>query len=248
VFDAPRSRLFIKTRQRQKGPQQYQKKGAGDRKEGSEKKAASGALFEVREGNGRFLVNFTDYLDTGLFLDHRLTRTRLGGLAEGKTFLNLFGYTGSATVHAALGGATATTTVDVSETYLTRAQANLALNGFGGPLHQTVEADCLEWLRRSQERYGLIFVDPPTFSNARHQKRTFDVQKDHPELLRLAMQHLARSGVLVFSNNFRKFKLGEALTREFAVREITDETIPPDFQRNRRIHRAWEFRHPEVQP
>ena len=248
VFDAPRSRLFIKTRQRQKGPQQYQKKGAGDRKEGSEKKAASGALFEVREGNCRFLVNFTDYLDTGLFLDHRLTRARLGGLAEGKTFLNLFGYTGSATVHAALGGATATTTVDVSETYLTRAQANLALNGFGGPLHQTVEADCLEWLRRSQERYGLIFVDPPTFSNARHQKRTFDIQKDHPELLRLAMQHLARSGVLVFSNNFRKFKLGEALTREFAVREITDETIPPDFQRNRRIHRAWEFRHPEVQP
>ena len=249
VFDAPRSRLFIKTRQRQKGPQQYQKKGGSDRKPAGEKKpAASGTLYEVREGNGRFLVNFTDYLDTGLFLDHRLTRARIGGLAEGRTFLNLFGYTGSATVYAALGGAAATTTVDVSETYLTRAQANLALNGFGGPLHQTVEADCLDWLQRSQERYGLIFLDPPTFSNARHQKRTFDVQKDHPDLLRQAMRHLARSGVLVFSNNYRKFKLGEALTREFNVREITDETIPPDFQRNRRIHRAWEFRHLEAQP
>ena len=138
--------------------------------------------------------------------------------------------------------------MDVSETYLTRAQANLALNGFGGPLHQTVEADCLDWLQRSQERYGLIFLDPPTFSNARHQKRTFDVQKDHPDLLRQAMRHLARSGVLVFSNNYRKFKLDEALTREFNVREITDETIPPDFQRNRRIHRCWEFRHLEAQP
>ena len=235
VFDAPRSRLFIKTRQKQKGTQQYQKK------------PGTGSLYEVHEGGGRFLVNFTDYLDTGLFLDHRLTRARLGRLAQGKTFLNLFAYTGTATVYAAMGGATATTTVDISETYLTRAQANLALNGFGGPLHQTVEADCIDWLKHNNERFGVIFVDPPTFSNARHRKQTFDVQKDHGALLRLAMQHLAKGGTLVFSSNFRKFRLDETLTHTFAVREISDETVPPDFQRNRRIHRCWEFRHQEQQ-
>lgn len=233
VFDTPRSRIFIKTRQKQKGAQQYQKR------------PGPGALYEVRENGGRFLVNFTDYLDTGLFLDHRITRARLGLLAQGKTFLNLFAYTGTATVYAAMGGATATATVDISETYLTRAQANLALNGFGGPLHQVFEADCMDWLKHNRERFGLIFVDPPTFSNARHRKQTFDVQKDHPALLRLAMQRLARDGILVFSSNFRKFKLDESLAHDFAVREISDETVPFDFQRNRRIHRCWEFRHPE---
>lgn len=232
VFDVPRSRLFIKTRQKQKGAQQYQKK------------PGTGTLYEVREGGGRFLVNFTDYLDTGLFLDHRLTRTRLGQLTHGKTFLNLFAYTGSATVYAAMGGATATTTVDVSETYLSRAQANLALNGFGGPLHQCVEADCMDWLKRNHDRFGVIFVDPPTFSNARHRKQTFDIQNDHPALLRLAMQHLTKAGVLIFSTNFRKFKLDPTLEQEFDVREISDQTVPLDFQRNRRIHRCWEMRHP----
>ncbi len=234
VFDVPRSRIFIKTRRIQKGTEQYQKK------------PGSGSLYEVHEGGGRFLVNFTDYLDTGLFLDHRMTRARLGHLAQGKTFLNLFGYTGSATVYAALGGATSTTTVDLSETYLTRANDNLSLNGFGGPLHQTVESDCMEWLRSNHERYGLIFVDPPTFSNARHRKMTFDIQTDHPVLLRLAMQHLAKEGLLVFSTNFSKFKLDEALLHEYAIHEISDETIPRDFKRNSRIHRCWEFRHQEV--
>lgn len=234
VFDVPRSRIFIKTRQKQKGAQQYQKK-----------ETTSGTLTEVHESGCRFLVNFTDYLDTGLFLDHRITRARMADLAHGKTFLNLFGYTGSATVHAAMGGATATTTVDTSETYLTRAQANMALNGFGGPLHQTVEADCLEWLRRNQERFGVIFVDPPTFSNARHRKQTFDIQKDHPTLLHLAMQHLSRGGVLIFSTNFRKFKLDQSLQTAYQIREISEETIPFDFQRNNRIHRCWEFRHHE---
>ncbi|MCL2789299.1 MAG: bifunctional 23S rRNA (guanine(2069)-N(7))-methyltransferase RlmK/23S rRNA (guanine(2445)-N(2))-methyltransferase RlmL [Desulfobulbus sp.] len=231
VFGVPRSRLFIKTRKKQKGSQQYQKKDG------------TGTLHEVREGNCRFLVNFTDYLDTGLFLDHRLTRERLGQLAAGKTFLNLFAYTGTATVHAALGGTTATTSVDISAAYLARARTNLALNGIGGPQHQTIEADCLTWLTHSQERYGLIFVDPPTFSNARHRKQTFEVQNDHPALLRLAMQRLAKDGILLFSSNFRTFTLEASLARDFAVREISDETIPFDFQRNRRIHRCWEFRH-----
>jgi 23S rRNA (guanine2445-N2)-methyltransferase / 23S rRNA (guanine2069-N7)-methyltransferase len=142
-----------------------------------------------------------------------------------------------------MGGATATTTVDVSSTYLARAQANLALNGFGGPLHQMIEADCLDWLKRSNERFGVIFLDPPTFSNARHRKQTFDIQQDHPALLQLAMAHLAKAGVLIFSTNFRKFKLDNSLELQFDVREISEETVPFDFHRNRRIHRCWEFRH-----
>ncbi|MBV5316909.1 MAG: bifunctional 23S rRNA (guanine(2069)-N(7))-methyltransferase RlmK/23S rRNA (guanine(2445)-N(2))-methyltransferase RlmL [Desulfobulbaceae bacterium] len=231
VFEVPRSRIFIKTRQKQKGAQQYQKK------------PGTGTLHEVHEGGGRFLVNFTDYLDTGLFLDHRITRARLGQLASGKTFLNLFAYTGSATIYAAMGGATATTSVDLSETYLARANANLALNGFGGPLHQMVEADCMDWLRHNNERYGVIFLDPPTFSNARHRKLTFDIQNDQVALLRLVMQRLAKAGVLIFSTNFRKFKLAEALLEEFIVEEISEATIPPDFRRNHRIHRCWEIRH-----
>lgn len=232
VFDVPRSRIFIKTRQKQKGAQQYQKKTTGQ-----------GTLYEVREGGGRFLLNFTDYLDTGLFLDHRSTRAHVRQLVQGKSFLNLFAYTGSATVYAAMGGASATTTVDVSETYLTRAQANLSLNGYGGAPHQFVEADCLDWLKHNNERFGVIFLDPPTFSNARHRKQTFDVQKDHPALLRLAMQHLAKGGVLIFSTNFRKFKLDDTLSQQFDLREISEETVPFDYQRNRRIHRCWEIRH-----
>lgn len=231
LFSLPRSRVFLKTRKKQKGPQQYQKT------------ADTGTLYEVREGGARFLVNFTDYLDTGLFLDHRLTRARLQQLSQGKTFLNLFAYTGTATVYAAMGGAAATTTVDISEVYLARARANLALNGYGGPLHQTVQVDCLHWLTTVTERFGVIFVDPPTFSNSRHRQQVFDVQKDHAVLLRLAMRRLSRDGILIFSTNSRKFTLDTTLDSEFAVREISAETIPPDFQRNRRMHRCWELQH-----
>lgn len=235
VFDVPRSKIFIKTRRKQKGTQQYQKQ---------EKQATVAVpLHEVRENGLSFLVNFTNYLDTGLFLDHRLTRAHIEELARGRTFLNLFGYTGTATVYAARGGASATTTVDISENYLDRCRVNMALNGFGGPLHQCVAEDCLQWLQQGHERFGLIFLDPPTFSNARHRKLSFDIQTDHPRLLRLAMQRLARSGVLIFSTNFRKFKLDEELCREFQIEEITSRTIPRDFRRNSSVHRCWECRH-----
>ena len=238
LLAAPHSQLFIKKRRRQRGKEQYQKRSGSTGKTGKE-----GKLHEVHEGGCRFLVNFTDYLDTGLFLDHRKTRAMLAELAEGKTFLNLFAYTGSATVYAAKGGAVSTRTVDLSEKYLLRAQANLALNGFGGSPHRFTEADCLQWLRSCQEQYGLIFVDPPTFSNSRHKKIVFDVQRDHPELLRLAMQRLTRDGVLIFSTNFRKFRLDITLEQEFAVQEITEQTLPEDFQGKGDIHRCWQFRH-----
>lgn len=225
------SQLFIKTRKVNKGKKQYQKH------------ADKGKLVEVREQQCRFLVNFTDYLDTGLFLDHRKTRALLGRLARGKTFLNLFGYTGSATVHALMNSAILTTTVDASGTYLQRARANFALNGFFGPQHITVEQDCLQWLAQYREQYDLIFVDPPTFSNDRHRKTTFIVQDDHAELLQLSMKRLSLDGLLIFSTNFRKFQLHDSLQKEFEVREITGETIPEDFRKNPRIHRCWEFRH-----
>jgi len=239
VFEVPRSRIFFKTRKKQKGADQYQKKGQPRKKQEFPK------LFEVQEGGNRFLVNFTDYLDTGLFLDHRNTRRMIAELAQGKSFLNLFGYTGSATVYAAQGGASATTTVDVSETYLNRTRANLSLNGFGALLHQTVTADCMEWLKKEKSRYGLIFVDPPTFSNSKHRKQTFDIQNDHKELLELAMNRLSRTGKLIFSTNFKKFKLDPALEEQFTVVELTEQTVPQDFARKPPIHRSFLFTHSE---
>lgn len=236
LFSLERSQLFIKTRTQQKGKKQYQKKKGG------------GKLFEVHEGGASFLVNFTHYLDTGLFLDHRKTRARIGELAQGKTFLNLFGYTGSATVYAAMHGATSTTTVDVSENYLSRTQANLSLNGYGGSLHTIVESDCMEWLKKERQRYGLIFVDPPTFSNARHKERIFSIQDDHEELLRLAMARLSQNGLLLFSTNYRKFSLSDHLYQDFEILEITDQTLPRDFKQKGRIHCTFEFRHRQDNP
>ncbi len=235
VLGIPPSRLFIKSRKVQKGKQQYQKR------------SGTGKLFEVREQQCRFLVNFTDYIDTGLFLDHRATRTMIGLLTQGKTFLNLYGYTGAATVHALMNSAAATTTVDVSGNYLQRARSNFFLNGFGGPQHKTVEQDCMQWLEQSRDRFAIIFVDPPTFSNDRHRKTTFTIQNDHERLLQLSMARLSRDGLLVFSTNYRKFTLAESLQEEFDIREITAETIPMDFRSNPRIHRCWEFRHRQVQ-
>ena len=224
-------RVFIKTRERQRGSRQYQKKG--------EKKK----MVEVLEGNCRYLVNFTDYLDTGLFLDHRPVRQMIHEQAAGKKFLNLFGYTGTATVQAASGGAVATTTVDLSATYLRWAKMNLAVNGFGTVRHRVVSADCLEWLTQDQTFYDLIFVDPPTFSNTKKERRVFDVQHDHYRLLILAMARLALEGVLIFSTNFRKFQLDPRLSEQYGITDISRQSIPFDFARNQKIHRCWELRH-----
>ncbi len=245
LLDVPRNRLFIKTRQRQKGRRQYQRKEQRNR---AGKKEPRPHLKEVREGGLVFLVNFTDYLDTGIFLDHRTTRQMIRSLANGRKFLNLFGYTGTATVHAAAGGALATTTVDQSSTYLARARANMARNGFGGPQHRFEQDDCINWLRNSRNRYGLIFVDPPTFSNSRHRRQVFDIQRDHPLLLHLAMQRLSRSGTLIFSTNFRRFVMAGDIQDNFALEEITEQTIPEDFRGKRRIHRCWRIRHRNSDP
>lgn len=233
VFDVPAEQIFFKVRQRQKGSAQY------------EKLADSKHFREVREGNCRLLVNFTDYLDTGLFLDHRITREIIEQEAKGKRFLNLFAYTGAATVHAAVGGARTTTTVDMSNTYLEWARRNMTLNGFSGKAHEFIQADCTTWLeqesrrRDKPRRFDLIFLDPPTFSTSKRMEATFDVQRDHVGMLHNAMRLLDEGGLLVFSNNFRRFKLDEEALADYRIEEISTRILPRDFARNPHIHRCW---------
>ncbi|KAB8318361.1 bifunctional 23S rRNA (guanine(2069)-N(7))-methyltransferase RlmK/23S rRNA (guanine(2445)-N(2))-methyltransferase RlmL [Tolypothrix campylonemoides VB511288] len=227
VFDVPREHVALKTRERGKGGSKY---GRMDRR---------GEFVPVREGRARLRVNLFDYLDTGLFLDHRPMRLRIAEEAEDARFLNLFGYTGAATVHAALGRARGTTTVDLSATYLQWCADNLQLNGIGGAKHRLVQGDAVEWLEREAGEYDLVFCDPPTFSNSKRAD-DFDVQREHVRLLRAAVSRLARGGVLYFSNNYRRFRLDEAAVGAFArVEEISRDTIPPDFERDARIHRCW---------
>ncbi|RMH86627.1 bifunctional 23S rRNA (guanine(2069)-N(7))-methyltransferase RlmK/23S rRNA (guanine(2445)-N(2))-methyltransferase RlmL [Pseudomonas sp. AOB-7] len=222
------NRVAIKRRERQSGSKQYQRQ------------AAQGQFMEVSEGGVKLLVNLTDYLDTGLFLDHRPLRLRIQREAAGKRFLNLFCYTATATVHAAKGGARSTTSVDLSKTYLDWARRNLSLNGFSDK-HRLEQGDVMAWLAEDRNDYELIFIDPPTFSNSKRMEGVFDVQRDHVELLDLAMARLARGGVLYFSNNFRKFQLDEGLAARYQVEEISAQTLDPDFARNPKIHRAWRF-------
>ena len=228
VFGLPRERIALKTRAIGKGGSKYAT--------GFERR---GETIVVREGDARLRVNLFDYLDTGLFLDHRPLRLRIADEARDTRFLNLFGYTGAASVHAALGGARATTTVDLSATYLQWCADNLRENGLGGRAHRLVQADALQWLEADTGQYDLVFCDPPTFSNSKR-AGDFDVQAAHVGLLRAAVARLAPDGVLYFSNNFRRFRLHEAAIAGFArCEDIGPETIPPDFARNPRIHRAW---------
>ncbi len=236
VLDVPDEQIFLKVRRQQRGKAQY------------EKLATAGEFYKVRENGCEFWVNFSDYLDSGLFLDHRLTRAMVGELAKGKRFLNLFAYTGTATVYAAKGGAESTTTVDMSRTYLDWAQRNLDLNNFSNNDHQLIQADCLQWLDEraagawGKHKFGLIFLDPPTFSTSKRMQESFDVQRDHVEMIRAAMKLLDADGLLVFSNNFRRFKLDPLLEEEFDFEEVSAATIPRDFSRNKKIHRCWKVR------
>ncbi|MGF1527147.1 MAG: bifunctional 23S rRNA (guanine(2069)-N(7))-methyltransferase RlmK/23S rRNA (guanine(2445)-N(2))-methyltransferase RlmL [Candidatus Competibacterales bacterium] len=230
--DIPETRTVFKTRQRQRGQQQYQRQGQ------------QGAFMTVREGPARLWVNLTDYLDTGLFLDHRPVRRWLMEKAAGKRFLNVFAYTGSATVFAAVGGATTTTTVDLSATYLDWARRNLALNGFEGPRHRLVRADCTAWLSDDRGTYDLIFIDPPTFSNSKRMADSFDVQRDHGELLAAAWHRTAPGGEVIFSNNFRRFKLDRGALDPWIIDDLTAPSIPKDFARRPRIHCCFRLRRP----
>jgi 23S rRNA (guanine2445-N2)-methyltransferase / 23S rRNA (guanine2069-N7)-methyltransferase len=229
VLQVDESRLFFKVRKQQKGRAQYEKLGE------------SKHFHEVEENGCRFLVNFQDYLDTGLFLDHRPIRKLIAAHAAGKDFLNLFAYTGTASVYAAKGGARSTTTVDMSNTYLDWAQRNMRRNGFAGKQHQFIQADCLQWLAQAprQLRFDLIFLDPPSFSTSKRMQQSFDVQRDHVAMIRQTLQHLRPGGLLIFSNNLRSFKLDSEALADLDVKDITRQTIPKDFARNPKIHQCF---------
>ena len=231
VLNLPVERIHFRTRRRARGGSQYRKLGE------------LGALHEVRECGLRFLVNYTDYLDTGLFLDHRLTRARIRELAHGARFLNLYAYTGTATVAAAAGGALATTSVDLSRTYLDWAARNLALNGFDLRAHRLVQEDCREFLAAAAaQSFDLIFLDPPTFSNSKRMQGTLDVQRDHVELLTMSARLLAPAGTLVFSTNNRRFRLDRDALTGLSIEDITRATLPRDFARQPRVHQCYLIR------
>ncbi|MGH8595021.1 MAG: bifunctional 23S rRNA (guanine(2069)-N(7))-methyltransferase RlmK/23S rRNA (guanine(2445)-N(2))-methyltransferase RlmL [Gammaproteobacteria bacterium] len=229
LLEIPLERIVFKRRTRQRGSAQYSRI------------AAAGNFFEVTEGDLKFLVNLRDYLDTGLFLDHRLTRALLRERAPGRDMLNLFAYTGTASVCAAAGGARTTTAVDLSATYSQWARRNLALNGFPAASHRILEADCCEWLERPDAEFGLIFLDPPTFSNSKRMTRTLDIQRDHVPLIRQTLRWLRTDGTLIFSTNHQRFRLDTAALSDLAIKDISRQTLPDDFQRHARIHQCFEI-------
>jgi 23S rRNA (guanine2445-N2)-methyltransferase / 23S rRNA (guanine2069-N7)-methyltransferase len=233
VLGLPPAHVHSRVRKPQKGSDQY------------EKRESVAERHAVRENGLKFWVNFRDYLDTGLFLDHRIMRQKLREWAQDVDFLNLFCYTGSATVYAAAGGARSSCSVDLSNTYLDWAHENLLLNGFGGQEHELFRADCLQWLE-SQEvwgpRFDLIFVDPPTFSNSKRMDGVLDVQRDHVGMIRRSLKLLRPGGRLVFSTNYTRFKLDAEALADLAIEDISAATIPHDFERNARIHYCFVVR------
>jgi 23S rRNA (guanine2445-N2)-methyltransferase / 23S rRNA (guanine2069-N7)-methyltransferase len=233
VLQLPAARIHSRVRKMQKGADQYEKR---------EDKAERHA---VGEGGLKFWVNFRDYLDTGLFLDHRLVRGMLRSLAKDADFLNLFCYTGSATVYAAAGGARSTVGVDLSNTYLDWAHENMLLNGFAGDEHQLFRADCLAWLEEQAAqppRFDLIFLDPPTFSNSKRMEGVLDVQRDHVGMIRRSLKLLRAGGRLLFSTNYTRFKLDSQALADLSVEDLSAATIPKDFERHARIHRCFMVR------
>ena len=233
VLALPVQHVHSRVRKPQKGSEQYEK-----REDVAERHV-------VRESGLKFWVNFRDYLDTGLFLDHRIMRQQLREWARDADFLNLFCYTGSATVYAAAGGARSSCSVDLSNTYLDWAHENLLLNGFGGNEHELFRDDCLDWLESQSvwgPRFDLIFVDPPTFSNSKRMDGVLDVQRDHVGMIRRSLKLLRPGGRLVFSTNYTKFKLDSDALADLAIEDISARTIPRDFERNARIHRCFVVR------
>ncbi|MDC0948303.1 bifunctional 23S rRNA (guanine(2069)-N(7))-methyltransferase RlmK/23S rRNA (guanine(2445)-N(2))-methyltransferase RlmL [Gammaproteobacteria bacterium] len=228
-------RIAVKRRERQSGTRQYNKMDQRGEFQVVSDGAAGGTQVQAR-------INLHDYLDTGLFLDHRRARQWIGANAAGKRFLNLFCYTAVATLHAALGGAASSTSVDMSSTYLDWAHSNFTHNKVDLKQHALQQADVLTWLQRERGQWDLIFLDPPTFSNSKRMEDRFDVQADHSQLIGLAMARLAAGGVLLFSTNRRRFVLDEELQRHFIVEVFTRHSIDDDFRHQPPIHQSWLIR------
>lgn len=233
VTGLDKKNIHLKQRSRQKGTAQYEKTGA------------MGEDFIVHENGRQFWVNLDKYLDTGLFLDHRNTRQKVGGLAQGKRFLNLFSYTGSFTVYAGTGGAIYSETVDLSNTYLDWAKRNFQLNQMDLNAHQIIRADVFQYLEQAvlqKKCFDLIVLDPPSFSNSKKMLDILDIQRDQERLIDGAMNLLDKQGLMYFSNNLRTFTLSEAIQARYSVKDVSKQSVPDDF-RNKKIHQCWEIRH-----
>ncbi len=228
-LEVPRENIFRKLRKRQRGNDQY------------ERVSGEGRTEVVREGGLRFLVNLSDYLDTGLFLDHRITRSLVRGESRDRRVLNLFCYTGSFSVYAAAGGASSVDSVDLSKTYLAWAERNLGLNGFRGGSFPLRHGDVLDFLASAASagrRWDLVVLDPPTFSNSKRMRDSLDINRDWPDLVRRCLEVLDPGGILYFSTNSRTFRFDETGFRDVSVRDLTKATTPPDFE-GARPHRCW---------
>lgn len=229
--------IIVKARQRQRGKTQYARKG--EYFETSDEVIAA-------EGAARLKLNLHDYVDTGIFLDHRPIRRWIHQNSRDKKVLNLFCYTATVSVQAALGGAAETLSIDMSNTYLDWARRNFLLNRLAKKQHRLMREDCLEWLAEQSKRpkyyYDLVFLDPPSFSNSKRMESVLDIQRDHVKLVKQSMSLLKPDGVLIFSNNLRSFKLDAIGLSMYAIEDITRESIDPDFERNSRIHQCFKIR------
>jgi len=233
ALDIPEANISYKQRRRNRGASQYEKLN----------ERPTGDLFNVQEGAAKLHVNMWQYLDTGLFLDHRPVRLMIAQMAKDKRFLNLFCYTATASVHAAMGGARYTVSVDMSNTYLNWARKNFALNGLSESRNRLEQADCLKWLEGNDQLFDLILLDPPSFSNSKRMEDVLDVQRDHVSMIHQAMRALSEEGTLIFSNNLRSFKIDEAALSAYRIENITAKTIDEDFKRNAKIHQCWLIKH-----
>ncbi|WP_168427322.1 bifunctional 23S rRNA (guanine(2069)-N(7))-methyltransferase RlmK/23S rRNA (guanine(2445)-N(2))-methyltransferase RlmL [Candidatus Colwellia aromaticivorans] len=229
VLQVPTDKVILKTRAKQTGKNQYQRVDK------------SKQSITVNEHGALFKINLWDYLDTGLFLDHRKTRQIVAKKSKNKSLLNLFAYTGSVSVQAALHGASSITTVDMSNTYLNWAQDNFALNKLNGHKYQFIQADCLDWLKKNTTAFDIVFIDPPTFSNSKRMEDSFDVQRDHVALITDALKSLAPDGEIFFTNNKRNFKMDFDAMEALGVKAqaMSDITRDKDFARNKHIHNSW---------
>lgn len=233
VLNIPQSQISYKQRRRNKGKAQYEKLN----------ELPTGDVFSILEDRARLHINLWQYLDSGLFLDHRPVRRMIGEYAKDKRFLNLFCYTASASIHAAMNGARFTVSVDMSNTYLNWARKNLALNGLSESKNRLVQADCIKWLMENDQLFDLILLDPPSFSNSKRMDDVLDIQRDHVELIHQAMRALDANGQLLFSNNLRSFELDEAALSAYNLQDISAKTLDDDFKRNPKIHQCWVITH-----
>ncbi len=222
-------KIFVKQRRQNKGKQQYERL----------EKQTNRAKIAVKEGQATLLVDLWSYLDSGLFLDHRPVRKMISTMVTGKHFLNLFCYTATATVHAALAGAESSVSVDMSNTYLNWAKENFDANNINQERHQLIQQDCVSWLEECRQGFDVILLDPPSFSNSKRMDDVFDVQRDHASLIHRCMDLLNHNGTLIFSNNLRSFTLDKDILDCYRVDNITEKTLDPDFQRNKKIHQCF---------